>query len=159
MADDLRSQRMDELIASATAFFRAVEALRVRSAARVNLTATEFRALARLVEFGPDSPKALATSMAMSTATITAVTDRLVARQLVTRVPNQADRRSVLLTPTDEGLTLVTTMYNRYRQMYIDTLAGHSDENLDVSRQILTMITASFNADLGPDEPPARVSV
>ncbi len=158
MSDDLRDQRIAELMTSATAFFRAIEGLRVRSANRETLTATEFRSLARLVEFGPTTPKELAASMAMSTATITAVTDSLVARELLVRAPNEADRRSVLLTPTEVGRTMLTSMIVRYRKLYADSLEGIPTENLADTREILDRITASFESDLRPDEGPTGES-
>ncbi|MEQ1736461.1 MAG: MarR family transcriptional regulator [Rhodoglobus sp.] len=150
--EELREQRISELMTSATAFFRAIEALRDRAAARENMTSTAFRALARLVEFGPKTPKELAALLATSTATITAITDSLVAQGLVMRVPNEADRRSVLLTPTAAGTTTLRTLIAHYQQVYVKCLGNMSTEKIGASGEVLNLITAGFNADLGPDE-------
>ena len=152
MMDDLRPQRISELMTSATAFFRSIEALRDRAAAQEYMTSTAFRALARLVEFGPKTPKQLAASMATSTATITGITDSLVAQSFVTRVPNEADRRSVLLTPTEAGTTTLRSIIAHYQQMYVECLGSISTEKIAASAEVLNLITAGFNADLTPDE-------
>ena len=157
-AGEEREQSINELMTTVTAFFRTVEGVRVRSAESVNVTETELRALARVVETGPTTPKNLALSMTMSTATITAIADRLVLRELLTRVPNGVDRRSVLLTATDEGTAVVRGLYALHRQTYVTSLNTMSAERLDEAREVLGLITEHLDLALRPDEPLAGES-
>ncbi|MDP3209135.1 MAG: MarR family transcriptional regulator [Rhodoglobus sp.] len=152
-ADEERAQSVNDLMMTVTAFFRTVEAVRVRSAESVNVTETELRALARVVESGPTTPKSLAVLMAMSTATITAIADRLVLRNLLTRVPTGVDRRSVLLTATDEGIAIVRGLYAHHRETYVTSLNTLSTERLEEAREVLGLITAHLEVALRPDEP------
>ena len=79
---------------------------RNRVAAQTNLTGSELRALARVAEAGSITPKLLAESMEMTTGAVTAISNRLVALELVTRVAHPHDRRSLLLklTPAAEQI-------------------------------------------------------
>ncbi len=164
MSVDPMSLGIEKLMVSATAFYRSVEALRDRSADRESMTATEFRALARLVEFGPKAPKQLARLMAVSTATVTAVIDRLESRGMVRRLPNESDGRSVILTPTDEGQEVITRTFSTYRQLYVTSLDDFPEAKVDELRAMLDLVTAEFvAANLRPDEPrssePAQLSI
>lgn len=152
MTGDSRSQSIDQLLSTATAFFRSLEALRSLNAAIEGVTSTEFRALARVVDFGNTTPKKLASSMGLSTGTITAVTDRLVAKALLERVANEADRRSVLLTPTQDAKDMLARVYARYRQLWVDTLESTPTPDVDALLKLLGSVTARFeSAALAPD--------
>ncbi|BBE24369.1 MarR family transcriptional regulator [Arthrobacter sp. MN05-02] len=76
--------------------------------AGLNVTAT--RALALIVEADAGveafNPRALADVLDMSTASMTAITDRLEGAGLVERRPNVADRRRICLHPTQQGSSL-----------------------------------------------------
>lgn len=76
-------------------------------AERVGLNVTATRALALIVEadagIEASSPRALATVLEVSTASMTAITDRLEEAGLVERRPNVADRRRICLHPTQQG--------------------------------------------------------
>lgn len=73
-------------------------------AARIpGMTPTQFAALAKLCEAGPQSQNALGRATAMDAATIKGVVDRLRAKGLVSARRDRDDRRRVVLEPTPEG--------------------------------------------------------
>jgi DNA-binding MarR family transcriptional regulator len=135
-----------ELPAAITAFFRALESSRSRDALEVQLTATEYRALARVVEVGSKTPKRLAISMGMSTGAITAIADRLVARGLLERVANEADGRSVVLQPTPAGRELVGRLFGNYTRVIGDAVRDLSDDDVQQLTVVLRNLTASLDA-------------
>jgi DNA-binding MarR family transcriptional regulator len=67
------------------------------------LTPTQFAALAKLCELGPVSQNALGRATSMDAATIKGVVDRLRAKGLVASSRDGADRRRILLAPTEAG--------------------------------------------------------
>ncbi len=136
---------VDELPAAITAFFRALESSRSRDALEVQLTPTEYRALARVVEVGTKTPKRLAISMGMSTGAITAIADRLVARGLLERVANEADGRSVMLQPTPAGRELVGRLFGNYSRVIGAAVQHLSDAEVAQLTVVLTNLTEGLN--------------
>lgn len=71
------------------------------------LTQPQFAALARLQMVGPCSQNELGRMVALDSATIVGVVNRLEARGLVSSVRNLEDRRRVTISLTDEGRKLI----------------------------------------------------
>jgi len=136
-----QATRVDEVIVQITDLFRTIETLRARDAAAAHLTSTEYRALFRATATGGFTPKRLADSLGMSTAAITAVTDRLVARDLLTRVSNPADRRSVVLNPTPAGRDLVESAMSGFTAHIADAVADVPEDCIDQVTAVLARIT------------------
>src|SRR3954454_9911079 len=72
----------------------------------INLTPTQWAALAKLLETGPCSQNQLGRLTAMDVATIKGVIDRLPARGLTKTGPDPADRRRLLVSLTRAGQQL-----------------------------------------------------
>jgi DNA-binding MarR family transcriptional regulator len=72
------------------------------AAATVDLTLSQYRALALLAE-GREAASALADKLAVSRPSVTGVIDGLAARKLVTRHHDEGDRRRIGLDLTSEG--------------------------------------------------------
>ena len=70
------------------------------------VTTTQLAALARLDELGPMSQNQLGRATAMDAATIKGVVGRLMARDLVTTVPDPEDRRRLIVDLAPEGRAL-----------------------------------------------------
>jgi DNA-binding MarR family transcriptional regulator len=102
-----------DLIRRMTIFLAAQEK---EHAERVGLNVTAIRALGLIIEADAGieafSPRALAGVLDVSTASMTAITDRLEDAGLVERRPNVADRRKICLHPTQHG----NTMHDHLRQ-------------------------------------------
>ncbi|MEA2883780.1 MAG: MarR family transcriptional regulator, lower aerobic nicotinate degradation pathway regulator [Bradyrhizobium sp.] len=73
----------------------------------INLTPTQWAALAKLVETGPCSQNQLGRLTAMDVATIKGVIDRLTARGLTETGPDPADGRRLVVSLTRAGQQLV----------------------------------------------------
>ena len=76
--------------------------------ADADLTPTQFTALIKVVELGRVTQNQLGRLVATDPATIQGVVRRLTARGLVRRTHDPMDRRTAVLTPTEEGTALIT---------------------------------------------------
>lgn len=76
-------------------------------------TTTQLAAMARLAELGPASQNQLGRATAMDAATIKGVVGRLMARDLVTTVPDPEDRRRLIVDLTPEGRALFEALKPR----------------------------------------------
>ena len=92
------------------------------------LTPTQFAALARVHELGPQSQNRLGRLTAMDSATIKGVVERLLAKSLVTLSPDPNDKRLRLVSLTPAGRALITTATNQALAARAETLAPLSEE-------------------------------
>jgi DNA-binding MarR family transcriptional regulator len=79
-------------------------------------------ALGQLRDHGPMSPSELGERLIVTRATVTGVVDSLERRGFVRRSPNPADRRSLLIEITDEGLLVVQqlrTLIHRHEREWM----------------------------------------
>jgi DNA-binding MarR family transcriptional regulator len=89
----------------------------------IELTPTQFAALARIREHGPATQNHLGRMTAMDPATIQGVVRRVVARGLVERRPDPEDRRVMVLSLTLAGERLARRAIARARRITRETLA------------------------------------
>jgi MarR family transcriptional regulator, lower aerobic nicotinate degradation pathway regulator len=89
----------------------------------LQLTPTQFAALAKISDVGDVSQNQLGRLTAMDPATIQGVIQRLEARKLLERHPDPKDRRCTLLSLTEEGRALLTDALVRARRITEATLA------------------------------------
>jgi DNA-binding MarR family transcriptional regulator len=82
---------------------------------RHDLSGPERRCLG-LVAFGPQTPRAIADATSLTPAAITALLDRLEARDLLTRKPDPDDRRKVIVEATGKTQRLIKQAYGRIQQ-------------------------------------------
>jgi DNA-binding MarR family transcriptional regulator len=88
----------------------------------LDLTPTQFAALARIREFGETTQNLLGRQTAMDPATIQGVVQRLVARGFVERRPDPADRRVMVLSLTVAGTRIAREAIARAREITHATL-------------------------------------
>lgn len=98
-------------------------ALFVEMMGAIDLTPTQFAALARIREHGPATQNHLGRMTAMDPATIQGVVRRLVARGLIERRPDPEDRRVMVLSLTPAGERLARRAVARARRITRETLA------------------------------------
>jgi MarR family transcriptional regulator, lower aerobic nicotinate degradation pathway regulator len=91
--------------------------------AQDDLTPTQFTALVKTVEAGRITQNHLGRLAAMDPATIQGVVRRLTERGLLHRAQDPADRRTVVLEPTEAGLALVRSAVASARRITEATLA------------------------------------
>lgn len=92
---------------------RAAETITVRahSVLPKNLTISQFGALEALLHRGPMCQSELAAKLLKSGGNITLVVDNLVKAGWVTRQRDEADRRFITVSLTDEGRTYITELF------------------------------------------------
>ncbi|HET6236941.1 MAG TPA: MarR family winged helix-turn-helix transcriptional regulator [Acetobacteraceae bacterium] len=101
------------------------------------LTPTQFTALIKVVELGRVTQNHLGRLAAMDPATIQGVVRRLLDRDLVTRTDDPLDRRTIVLAPTQVGLTLAAQAVVAARRITEATLDPLTPEE---RRQLLSLL-------------------
>lgn len=111
-------------------------------AARIpDLTPTQFAALAKLCEAGPQSQNALGRMTAMDAATVKGVVDRLRAKGLVTARRDPDDQRRITLAPTDAGRAAFETSVAAAQAISTETLAPLSEAERKTFLRLLARLT------------------
>jgi MarR family transcriptional regulator, lower aerobic nicotinate degradation pathway regulator len=87
------------------------------------LTPTQFAALFKTVELGRVTQNLLGRLTAMDPATVQGVVRRLIARGLLVRAHDPMDRRTAVLTPTEEGVALIDRSVSCAQQSHEAALA------------------------------------
>jgi len=97
---------------------------------------TQQAALLHNAASGGASPSQLMEAVGTDTAGMTKLVDRLAAKGLVERRPNPADRRSVVIEPTERGLALVPAfapVFSEVARQLFDGFSGDEVANLTSS--------------------------
>lgn len=105
-----------------------------------NLTPAQYFALTRLREKGEVSQNLLGRMSAMDPATIQGVVKRLGERGYIARVPDQSDRRRMLLHLTDDGISLIDGLRGGIEEMTDRVLAPLNPEEQSQLRALLKRI-------------------
>ncbi len=117
---ELDMDRIDESLIALRRILRSTELYSKDLAQAAGLTPAQLRVLQIIVGTGGSStPKALATQMGVSQATVTVLVDKLVARGLVTRVRSSADRRQTNVVVTEKGRAATDEAPDALQQRYV----------------------------------------
>ncbi len=118
--------------------------------AELSVNQTDLNAMSHLIEDGPLTPTELSHRLGVTTAAMTTSIDRLTTAGHVTRAPNPADRRGILVVPSPQsvGRAMSTLMpmimgIDRVTQSFSD------DERAvitDYLRQVVDVYRASLPA-------------
>jgi DNA-binding MarR family transcriptional regulator len=92
---------------------------------------TQQAALLGLAGTGTATPSQLMTELGTDTAGMTRLLDRLEAKGLITRAPNPADRRSVVVKATKDGLGLIPQLNPVFAQVTGELFEGFTDDEID----------------------------
>jgi DNA-binding MarR family transcriptional regulator len=90
----------------------------------------EFSVLRALYTKSPQMASQIASEVNVTSSHITAVTDRLVRKELVIRKRSDSDRRIVYLEITEKGKGVARELEERRRQYYKERFAQWSDEEM-----------------------------
>ena len=115
-------------------------ARRLRQEAGVELSPSQTAALATIERHGPLTPSELAARERVQRPTVTRVLARLEESGLVVRAPDPADRRSSLVSVSDEGRSLLAVLRTRKDAF----LAQRLDELDAEEREVLDRAAAIF---------------
>lgn len=95
-----------------------------------DITVVQFHILRR-IRIGTDSVSKLADDRHTSRPAISRAVDTLVKKGLVNRTHNPADRRNVQLTLTEQGQSLMETIFDNTRQWMAQKLGVLNDEEVE----------------------------
>ena len=112
--------------------------------AELTVNPTDLTAMEHLIQDGPLTPTELARRLSVSTAAVTTVIDRLTAVGHVSRTPNPADRRGVLVVPAPAS---VARAMGALMPMIMDidgVLAHFSDAEKSVITDYLERVVAAY---------------
>lgn len=115
--------------------------LAIFSEAIPELTTTQFAALAKLVELGPQSQNTLGRATSMDAATIKGVVDRLSRDGLVTTTADPVDRRRRTVSITAKGAALHAGLIARALKVSSRTLAPLTAEERGHLVALLSRLT------------------
>ena len=119
--------RMDDSLIALRRILRATELYARDLAHAVGLTPAQLRVLQIVDELDSVTPKALATQMGVSQATVSALVAKLVAQNLVERVPSQQDRRQTNVTVTKDGRARLDRAPDALQQRYVRAFLDMAD--------------------------------
>lgn len=116
----------DAVVDALMAASRALVSVAARSIAAVDesLSLPQFRALVVLATRGAATVGALADELNVHSSTITRLSDRLVARALVSRVAAETNRREVVVELTPAGKRIVAKVMQRRRDAIAEIVAA-----------------------------------
>ncbi|MFI9507139.1 MarR family winged helix-turn-helix transcriptional regulator [Nocardia sp. NPDC052566] len=106
-------------------------------ATSLGVTDTDVQCLHVLGQYGPATPGTLAARVNLTTGSASRMIDRLVAADCVRRIPDPADRRRVLIEPTQAGLDRVTAAYSGLIARTRDDLADFTEDEIRVLLRFL----------------------
>ncbi len=118
--------------------------------AKFGLNSGEFDVLASLRRAGYPyqlTPTQLFNSLMLSSGAMTNRLDRLENVGLIKRGPNPEDRRGILVTLTEEGVTLMDNAYPAHIANEQEMLASLSDAERDMLTDLLRKLLLSFEDD------------
>ena len=107
MAEAAQSSISDEVLISLRRLIRAVDLHSRYLSKHFGLTGPQLIILRELFKAGEMSPGEVASSVSLSQATVTGITDRLEKRGLITKTKSEIDRRRVVIQPTEACRTLL----------------------------------------------------
>lgn len=98
------------------------------------------------VSRGETSPRRLAQLLGTDTAGMTRLLDRLDAKRLVQRAPDSRDRRSIVITLTDEGAALVPKIPPVFGQTATRLSGGIDQDELQIAHRVLVRMQENLSA-------------
>jgi DNA-binding MarR family transcriptional regulator len=133
-------QRMIRFIAGVILYNHAVSA-------QVGLGASDSQFMTLLQTYGPLTPRQLAEHTGLTSGTITGVIDRLESHGFVTREPDPADRRKVVVTPSVQAIQdKLVPLYAEQGERMQSVLASRSVAELRVISDFLADSVTSGEA-------------
>lgn len=109
-----------------------------------SLTLPQMHTLEILGQHGSLRMKELAAKMGVTTGTLTVTVDRLEKRGLVSRAPNESDRRSFLVELTARGRTLFEEHHKLHLDLTRDLAASLGDGEARELASMLRKLTQAF---------------
>ncbi|MEZ0494103.1 MarR family winged helix-turn-helix transcriptional regulator [Kineococcus sp. TBRC 1896] len=147
---------MDDTARATVDASRALVGVAVRSMAQAleEVTLTQYRTLLLVVTHGPLRSGLLAEHVGVHASSFTRLADRLVQDGWATRQENAANRREVLLAPTESGRRLVEDVMRRREQEVARILAALPAGRRRVVEQGMRAFAGAADEVAGPGDDP-----
>ncbi|WP_116282695.1 MarR family winged helix-turn-helix transcriptional regulator [Subtercola boreus] len=116
--------------------------LRTGFADHLGLTHNEYDAFMFIAEQRSTTPKELAATLRFTTGATTAMIDRLENVDLVHRIPNPDDRRSILIEPTPHGQSQAGWVISTYTRLAAEGVSTHATLTPEQLTETVTHITS-----------------
>ncbi len=141
--------REEEIVNALRRIIHAVDVYSRELSARHSLTGPQLLCLKAVSRSGELSLGSLASELSLSPATVTGIVDRLEQKELVARRRRSSDRRSVAVTLTRRGKTLVQTAPAPLRETFTRRLAALPIREQNEISDVLQQIVAMMEPDIG----------
>ncbi len=112
------------VIAACRRLHAAIDALDQAAADLLGVSRNDLRCL-NLLEHAPIPPSKIATSLRLTTGSVTAMIDRLEAKGLVARARDQTDRRGIIVSATLRVFQVLGPLYRSCAQSLQTTVEGY----------------------------------
>ncbi|WP_370287238.1 MarR family winged helix-turn-helix transcriptional regulator [Pseudooceanicola nanhaiensis] len=139
--------RTDISLIALRRILRATELYGRRLAKEAGMTAVQFRVLQIIAEHGHATPTAIANRMGVTQATMTALINKLVERQLVERRRSETDRRQTNVCITPRGAEAVDDAPDPLQQRYVKNFEALEDWEQAMIVASLERVAAMLDAD------------
>jgi len=154
VARERRASGQPQRVHDATVLLRDIRelsaAFETHLGAQLTVNATDLTAMEHLIQDGPLTPTDLAHRLGVSTAAVTTVIDRLTAVGHVSRVPNPADRRGILVVPAPASIARAMGSLMPM-VMGIDGVIGEfSEAEQQIVTRYLERVVAEYRAHIPP---------
>jgi DNA-binding MarR family transcriptional regulator len=124
-----------------------------------NGTFTTLVTLVRINQPGGISQRRLADEMGLTPGTVSARVDRLVADGLVVRAPDPADKRGLLVTPTDRGRDLFEAVVPAHLANQVRLLGSLSPDEQATLAGLLRKLLVAFEGSAELEHLPVRLGL
>ncbi|SEE35404.1 MarR family winged helix-turn-helix transcriptional regulator [Jiangella alba] len=156
MRDDL----LNEVIGALPGWLVRAQQFNDLVAARLGVSSSDLQALFVLSTEGSLTPGELGRQIGLTTGAASRMVERLVVAELVTRSPDAADRRRVIVTARPEALDEVARHYGPLNEQLRQALGGFDDAGLRALRDFARAAEATTEGLLRAEAPdtPTRTS-
>lgn len=138
---------IEDVMQNLRRIFKAVESYSRSVESRFGVTGPQLWALWELNRSAPLALKELAARMHLSPSTVVGVVDRLIAKELVVREADQADRRRVCLSLTRRAKSVMKKAPNPAQDQLIKGLKQLNPQQLETLSRSLTSLAQTMDAD------------
>ena len=113
-------------------FRHQTEMMRDRLAKRASMHPTDFNCIGYLHHNGPTAPRDIIAYLGLTSGSGTALFDRLESEGYIRRLPNPADRRSVLIDLDADRAAMVVQRYIEFEEVATAALDSYNDAEIAV---------------------------
>ena len=113
-------------------FRRNAEMVHDRLAKNAAIHPTDFNCIGYLHHNGPTAPRDIIAYLGLTSGSGTALFDRLESEGYIKRLPNPADRRSVLIALEAERAAPLVKRYIEFENIFLNAFADYDDSQLDL---------------------------